>query len=91
MIGGSIVAGEVRMVDEMDDNAVVADRLDRAVSGLACLLASTSAVGTWHIGRWAYESCPFSEACAPAVLGTLFGCVMSLALFGACYVFRPRD
>ena len=45
MIGGSIMAGEVRMVDEMDDNAVVADRLDRAVSGLACLLASTSLVG----------------------------------------------
>jgi hypothetical protein len=88
---GRAFAREVCMLEDKDDNAVVSDRLDRAVSGLACLLASTSAVGTWHIGRWAYESCPFSEACAPAVLATLFGCVMSLALFGACYLFKPRD
>jgi hypothetical protein len=79
------------MRNEADDNAIVSDRLDRAVSGLACLVASTSVVGTWRIARVAYESCPFAEACAPAVLGTLFGCVLSFALCGACYLFKPRD
>jgi len=80
------------MLVERNDNEVVSERLDRAASSVACVLASMSVVGTLRVAHFAYGACPsFPDACVPAVLGTLFGCVMSLALGGACYLFRPTD
>ena len=80
------------MLVERDDNEVVSDRINRAMSGVAGLLASLSVVGTLRLAQLAYGACPsVSDACAPVVVGTLFGGVMSLVLGGACYLFRPRD
>lgn len=80
------------MLVERDANDVVSDRIDRAVSSVAGLLASLSVVGTLRLAQLAYGACPAAaDACAPVIVGTLFGGAMSLALGSACYLFRPRD
>jgi hypothetical protein len=79
------------MVDEAEINAIVSDRIDRALSTLAEVLAcSCVAIGLWML-RLAHASCPGTELCGASVVGVLFSATMSVAVAGVILLVRPTD
>ena len=86
-----MLSTDLSMSDEAENNALVSDRVDRALSVVAVFVTSVFLAGALSMGRFAHASCPASEACAPALLGTILCSLLAVLMGGVLYLFQPRD